>query len=194
MSIDIVREKIISSAKSKAEEMKKKAQEEIDAELKKFEQTLEYEFNEKLAEKRKEIDEEIKREKSVELLKLDREKLFKKKEIMDKFFSLLFEEIKKDEKKYLAFMLSLIKRDAVQNSIIFLNEEDYKNIGDKVKDFISKQLKNKNIALADTFADINGGCIIKTTDFEIDDSVESIINDFKEAKEIEIAGELFSNE
>jgi len=97
----------------------KKAQEEIDAELKKFEQTLEYEFNEKLAEKRKEIDEEIKREKSVELLKLDREKLFKKKEIMDKFFSLLFEEIKKDEKKYLAFMLSLIKRDAVQNSIIF---------------------------------------------------------------------------
>jgi len=38
---------------------------------------------------------------------------------MDKFFSLLFEEIKKDEKKYLAFMLSLIKRDAVQNSIIF---------------------------------------------------------------------------
>ena len=91
-------------------------------------------------------------------------------------------------------MLSLIKRDAVQNSIIFLNEEDYKNIGDKVKDFISKQLKNKNIALADTFADINGGCIIKTTDFEIDDSVESIINDFKEAKEIEIAGELFSNE
>ena len=194
MSIDIVGEKIISSAKSKAEEMKKKAQEEIDAELKKFEQTLEYEFNEKLAEKRKEIDEEIKREKSVELLKLDREKLFKKKEIMDKFFSLLFEEIKKDEKKYLAFMLSLIKRDAVQNSIIFLNEEDYKNIGDKVKDFISKQLKNKNIALADTFADINGGCIIKTTDFEIDDSVESIINDFKEAKEIEIAGELFSNE
>lgn len=50
---------------------------------------------------------------------------------------------KKDEKKYLAFMLSLIKRDAVQNSIIFLNEEDYKNIGDKVKDFISKQLKQK---------------------------------------------------
>jgi len=118
MSIDIVREKSFLLRKARQKKWKKGTGRNW-CRAKKFEQTLEYEFNEKLAEKRKEIDEEIKREKSVELLKLDREKLFKKKEIMDKFFSLLFEEIKKDEKKYLAFMLSLIKRDAVQNSIIF---------------------------------------------------------------------------
>ena len=72
MSLDIIREKIISSAKSKAEEMKRKAREEFDIELKKFEQALQDELNEKLTEKKKEIEEEIKREKSVELLKLER--------------------------------------------------------------------------------------------------------------------------
>ena len=194
MSIDIVREKIISSAKSKAEEMKKKAQEEIDAELKKFEQTLEYEFNEKLAEKRKEIDEEIKREKSVELLKLDREKLFKKKEIMDKFFSSLFAELKKNEEKYLAFILGLIKRDAVQDSTVYLNEEDYKKFGQKVKDYINRQFKGKNVTLSNSFVNIKGGCIIRAASFEVDDSLESIVADFRAAHEIEIAGELFGNE
>jgi len=40
--------------------MKRKAREEIDIELKKFEQALQDELNEKLTEKKKEIEEEIK--------------------------------------------------------------------------------------------------------------------------------------
>ncbi len=194
MSLDIIREKIISSAKSKAEEMKRKAREEIDIELKKFEQALQDELNEKLTEKKKEIEEEIKREKSVELLKLEREKLFKKKEIMDNFFSSLFAELKKNEEKYLAFILGLIKRDAVQDSTIYLNEEDYKEFGQKVNEFISRQFKGKNVTLSNSFVNIKGGCIIRAASFEVDDSLESIVADFRAAHEIEIAGELFGNE
>jgi len=81
--------------------MKKRHRKKLMTELKKFEQTLEYEFNEKLAEKRKEIDEEIKREKSVELLKLDREKLFKRKKLWINFSPCFLKKLKKTRKSIL---------------------------------------------------------------------------------------------
>jgi len=62
---------------------------------------------------------------------------------MDNFFSSLFAELKKNEEKYLAFILGLIKRDAVQDSTVYLNEEDYKKFGQKVKIISTGNLKVK---------------------------------------------------
>jgi len=194
MSLDKIKEKIISSAKEKGEEIIKEAEAQIQKELEDYKNTLQKEYLAKLEEGKKKIDESIEKLRTTNTLKLERNTLFKKKELLDKFFASLKENILKDEKAYLEFLSNLIKKDAEENSTVYLNSADLKKFGKEIESFIHKNLKGKNVTLSKEPVNIDGGCIIKTQNYEIDDSIDEIISSFRESHEIEIAKEIFGNE
>jgi vacuolar-type H+-ATPase subunit E/Vma4 len=191
MGIEKVRDLIIDSAKKKADKMIEAAKIELENELKEFEKTLNEEYEIKLNKAKKEIDEEIAREKTVEIPKIAKEKLLRKKKMLDEFFEKLKGELLKDEKSYLKLLFNALKNDLVDYATIYLNENDLKKFRKEIEKFVAHELKLKNVKVADSPIDIDGGVIIKTESYEVDDSLDSIINAFREEKEIEIAKEIF---
>jgi vacuolar-type H+-ATPase subunit E/Vma4 len=191
MGIEKVKDLIIDSAKKKADEMIEAAKIELENELKEFEKTLNEEYEMKLNKAKKEIDEEIAREKTVEISKIEKGKLLRKKKMLDEFFEKLKGELLKDEKSYLKLLFNALKNDLVDYATIYLNENDLKKFRKEIEKFVAHELKLKNVKVADSPIDIDGGVIIKTESYEVDDSLDSIINAFREEKEIEIAKEIF---
>ncbi|MEF3244921.1 MAG: V-type ATP synthase subunit E [Caldisericaceae bacterium] len=194
MSLDKIKEKIISSSQKQAEEIINKAKSDIENELNNFENSLRKEFASKFEEEKKLIDDEIVKLRISHNLKVEKEINLLKNKIIEKFFSVLKEKILSDENLYLSLITRLIEKDAPNNSVVYINEKDFNLFGKKIKSFIDERLKDKNVKLSKTTVEISGGCIIKTENYEVNDSIDEIINTFKERKDIEVAREIFSNE
>ncbi|BAL81287.1 ATP synthase subunit B family protein [Caldisericum exile] len=191
MGLEKVKDLIIDSAKKKADEMIEAEKNELEKEFENFKKKLEEEYILKIEKFKKEIEEEIARTKAIEVAKIEKEKLLLKKKILDEFFRQLKATILSDENTYKNLLFSLERKDAVNGSTIFLNENDLKKFKKDVEKIITHELKLKDVKVSDVPISISGGLVIKTENFEIDDSLDSLIESFREEKEIEIAKEIF---
>ncbi|GEM_PF-1254075 len=193
MSLDKIKEKIISSSQKQAEEMINKAKSDIENELNNFENSLKKEFASKFEREKKLIDDEIVKLRISHNLQTEKEINLLKNKIIERFFSVLKEKILSDDNLYLSLITKLIEKDAPNGSVVYINEKDFNLFGKKIKSFIDERLKGKNVKLSNTPVEISGGCVIKTENYEVNDSLDEIINTLKEEKEIEVAREIFSN-
>lgn len=191
MSIERIKDLIIDSAKKKADEIIEATKKDLEKELNEFKDSLNEEYKVRLEKSKKEIDEEVSRIKAVEISKIEKERLLKKKKILDEFFEKLKSTLIEDEKSYLNFLLSLLRRDLVDGATISLNSNDLKKYKKELEKFVVHELKLKDVKISNEPIDIFGGVVIRTSIFEVDDSIDAIVNAFREEKEIEIAKEIF---
>ncbi len=196
MSIEKVKEKILSTAEKEAEDYLSRIKEEIDSERKAFIEKKEAEFKEKFEKALHRIEEEKRKKLDSEKLLFERKTLSVKRKFIDEVFSLALEKISSlDKEKYQKFLTALVVKDAPKGkSELVLNERDKKTFGKKVVSEAKKHLgKDREIILSGKTANIKGGCIIRGNEIEIDDSLETLISDEREKSEIEIAKKLFGD-
>ncbi len=194
MSIEKVREKILQKAEKEAEEILSRAKEEIEKEKELFLKEKQAEFENKLEKAIRDIESDIRRRIDQVKLLADREILTVKRKFIDETFGLAMEKfLSMDKKDYLKFLEKLILRDAPSGkSELVLNKKDRELFNERLLKSINKKLgKDRTVTLSDRTAEIKGGCIIRGDEVEIDDSLETLVNDERERSEIEIVKKLF---
>ncbi len=197
MSIEKVKEKILSKAEKEAKEILTRAKAELDKEKALFLQEKSEEFERRFEKAVRDIENEIKRRIDQEKVLADRKVLAVKRKFIEETFTLVAEKLGSMKKRdYLKFLENLIIRDApMGESELILNERDRKLIDGKLLEKINKKLgKNRQVKLSEKTVEIRGGCLMRGNEIEIDDSFETLINDERERSEIEIVKKLFGDE
>ncbi|MCS7250258.1 MAG: V-type ATP synthase subunit E family protein [candidate division WOR-3 bacterium] len=175
-----LKEKILKEAEeekkkilSKAEEEIKRLEENTEKEIKRLKKETEQFLEKYLEELKKREISKLKKEESVRLLNT-------KWKIIDKFFLLLIEEIKKDF-RYLEFLKEKIKNEKFQEVIVSKN--DFSLLEDFLNSLNVKIIKND---------EIKNGIIIKKEKEEINLTLESVLKEIKKRYLKEINQLLFS--
>jgi vacuolar-type H+-ATPase subunit E/Vma4 len=194
MSLDRVHARIIEKAQLEASKIIENAKAEISKEIDNFQKEQGLKFEE--AKKRKFIDLEnqFKQKLDVERINLDRATLIEKREALNELFKSIEESlVSLSSDKYFKFLSNLVKRDVpFGKSTIFLNKKDLDTYGKKLSNLLKKDFEaGKESSISEEPIDIKGGCIIKSIEIEIDDSIDVILADLKEKYEIEMSRELF---
>jgi V/A-type H+-transporting ATPase subunit E len=192
MSIEKVKERIIESAKAKAEQIVSEEEKRLEPLMQSFLENARSEFKTNVDKSFLEIDRELKRKVEFETLGIERAILLEKTKILDSLFdSVLNRLLNVHSDKYYDFLCNLIKRDAINDGCeIFMNEKDFNRFSKKLSEFVKKEF-GKSITIAGTFANIKGGCIIKGKEVEFDDSFETIVQEIRDSSEIRISQSLF---
>jgi vacuolar-type H+-ATPase subunit E/Vma4 len=197
MSIERVKERILSKSKREAEAFLSSEKEKIEKEKEHFANQKKAEFEEKLKNALSKIENERNRELDQKELELDRKILSKKRAMIDELFEIALHKLSTlDKNKYKKFIESLILKDAPKGkSLIMVNKEDLSLFDDNFILNLNKKIgKGREISLSSETVSIKGGCIIRGNEVEIDDSIESLIADERESKEMSIAKSLFGED
>lgn len=164
-------------------------------ELKKFKEIKNKEFLMRIEKLLRDIESEAKKKIDQEERKLERNLLEEKRILLGTLFSLVEDRISSIKKDlYLNFIKKLILRDApIGESVLLINKRDYKFINKKFIDDINKELQKskRSVKLSTKVIDIKGGCILKGSEIEVDDSISSLVGELREKEEIDVAKELF---
>ena len=194
MSIEKLEKRIVDKYQREAdlflEEEKKKIEQELEQFKKQKKEAFEIAFQKFLSDLEKEKQREI----DQVTLDMERKLLEKKRNILDNLFLQVEEQIVSlDKEVYVDFLKKLIIRDVpLGKSTLFVNKRDHKFFNKKLIDKINKELgENKSIELSPETVNIKGGCIIKSSEVEIDDSIHSLVEELRERIEIDVAKELF---
>lgn len=93
------------------------------------------------------------------------------------------------DKDYFNFLLTLIKKEKLNGK-----GEVYLSVKDKVRDIAAfkSELSALNLTLSDTFADINGGFILKYGDIQINGELSAIIHEKRDMLTDELNKALFN--
>lgn len=93
------------------------------------------------------------------------------------------------DKDYFNFLLTLIKKEKLNGK-----GEVYLSVKDKVRDIAAfkSELSALNLTLSDTFADINGGFILKYGDIQINGELSAIIHEKRNMLTDELNKALFN--
>lgn len=192
MSFERIRERIIKEAEDKASEIVENERQRLSSSLELFKEEETLKFKKLKLDREKLLEYDLKKKIDVAKLESKRKILSEKRILLDAFFKKVEENIVNVSKdQYLLFIKKLIIKDAPKvNAFVFLNMKDLERFKKELEEFLKQEFKG-SLKLSKEPADIKGGVIIKSEEFEIDDSVEAIIEEFKENNEIEIAKALF---
>lgn len=192
MSFERIRERIIKEAEDKASEIVENERQRLSSSLELFKEEETSKFEKLKLDREKLLEYDLKKKIDVAKLESKRKILSEKRILLDAFFKKVEENIVNVSKdQYLLFIKKLIIRDAPKvNAFVFLNMKDLEGFKKELEEFLKQEFKG-SLKLSKEPADIKGGVIIKSEEFEIDDSIEAIIEEFKENNEIEIAKALF---
>ncbi|HAL20781.1 MAG TPA: hypothetical protein DCP17_08520 [Ruminococcaceae bacterium] len=93
------------------------------------------------------------------------------------------------DKDYFNFLLTLIKKEKLNGK-----GEVYLSVKDKVRDIAAfkSELSALNLTLSDTFADINGGFILKYGDIQINGELSALIHEKRDMLTDELNKALFN--
>lgn len=192
MSFERIRERIIKEAEDKASEIVENERQRLSSSLELFKEEETSKFEKLKLDREKLLEYDLKKKIDVAKLESKRKILSEKRILLDAFFKKVEENIVNVSKdQYLLFIKKLIIKDAPKvNAFVFLNMKDLERFKKELEEFLKQEFKG-SLKLSKEPADIKGGVIIKSEEFEIDDSIEAIIEEFKENNEIEIAKALF---
>ncbi|MEA3313618.1 MAG: hypothetical protein U9Q18_04500 [Caldisericota bacterium] len=186
-----IEDKAIEETKLLLDDEKKRNLEEF----KKFAESKEKEFSIRLGKLLSDMESETKKRIAQETRKLDRILLEEKRTLLGALFLQVENQISSIKKDlYLNLIKKLILRDApLGESILLVNKHDYEFIKKKFIDNINKELQKskRNIKLSKKTINIKGGCILKGSEIEVDDSISSLVRELREEEEIVAAKELF---
>jgi V/A-type H+-transporting ATPase subunit E len=115
--------------------------------------------------------------------------LFKRQEIIDKLFSSLKENIKKDKAKYKTFLKSLVEKYCENNDTVVVSESDVDIFSEKD---VNETAKNKGISLKyATSKNIDGGILLVSSYYDKNFSLSSLFRQIKEENITQIDTLLF---
>ncbi len=194
MSIEKIKDKILSKAKEEADVYLSEERKKIENERKMFVEQKNAEIENETKKTLLKMDNDKKRKIGRESMRVEREILARKRALIDELFTIVEGKfVLLDKKLYKEFLINLIVNDApIGNAEIMVNENDSVLFDKKLVSEINKKLGDgKNISLSDKTANIKGGCIIKGNELEIDDSIETLLKDEREREEMSLAKELF---
>ncbi len=195
MSIKKLEKRIIDKATEEAKLFLDNEKKKNLEELKKFKEIKNKEFSIRIEKLLSGIKNEAKKKIDSEERKLERSLLEEKRILLDTLFLQVEDKIFSIRiGLYLNLIKKLILRDApIGESVLFVNKRDYKFINEKFIDDIDKELKKskRSIKLSTKVIDIKGGCILKGSEIEVDDSISSLVEELREKEEIDVAKELF---
>lgn len=154
-------------------------------------------WNEMRKKAEKDSEEERKRIISNSMLENKKSVLEAKQESITKAFKLAAKKIKQmDDNKYEKFLASLvIKMIAGKSAKIFVAYNDRSRLSSKFIDNINEEIKNKGgnavVSFSDVDFDINEGVVISQGRYQIDVSLDSMIDMQRDDLETEIVNILF---
>lgn len=126
---------------------------------------------------------------SAELLKRD-SALNCRRELIEKALITVADTVNAyGDKDYFNFLLTLIKKEKLNGK-----GEVYLSVKDKVRDIAAfkSELSALNLTLSDTFADINGGFILKYGDIQINGELSALIHEKRDVLTDELNKALFN--
>lgn len=193
MGIEDIQKRIIEEAIKKASSIMKEEESNLKNELESFRQEELDRIKREKDNIINSLNDEFKRK--IESLKLesDNRVLAEKRKLLDDFYEKILQKILTlDKDRYINFIKHLIDRDVPknENSVIFLSESDLKRFRKDIEKYVSERYSGK-VSISKSPVKIKGGILIKSSYYEIDDSVESIISEVREKSEIEYAKKLF---
>lgn len=194
MSLEKIRETILRKAEKESQEIIKKAETECEDRIQAAKTTIKDNIGRRL----KEIEEEYRKEENIRIISLNKKQRLRLLEIKNSMIDNIFVQasdrvINRPDKEYLAMMERwFLKIDNDLPGEIFLNARDLNRIDQGFMDMINSSRKGgAKICLNKNPADIKGGFIFKTKGFEIDQTLDTIIDYLRKELAPVIAKELF---
>ena len=192
MSIEKITSKILGEAEEDKKvvlaEAQRKAQEILDAAKEEAGLFLANEEARGLEDKEKTIS----RRKSVADIDCRKLVLHKKQELIEACFNKAVDALASmEEDAYVDFMVSLGKATGESKGQLIFNTKDRETVGDKVCQKLNADLENANFVLADETRNIKGGFILQVGKVYINNTVEALVAENKDAMNSEVAAMLF---
>ena len=134
----------------------------------------------------------ISRRKSV--ADIDSRKLIlqKKQELIDECFKKAVDAlVNMEEADYVDFLVDLGKQTAECEGQLIFNKEDREKVGEKVCQKLNEAVKDAKFNLAEETRNIKGGFILQVGKVYINNSVEALVAENKDAMNSEVAAMLF---
>jgi V/A-type H+-transporting ATPase subunit E len=199
MALDDIKNKIISEAEKKAQEILQKAQEEAEQILKKGQERANQIKKDLLTKVEREA--QIKKNKIISASRLEIKKkvLEVKQASLAEAFRLATERIiQLPEEEYLEFIRNILLQTPISNkAIVITNERDRARVTEEFLEQISSSLldsgKEIRLTLSPETRDIQGGIIISMDDIEINHSLEIVLRFLRDELELKLAQILFED-
>ena len=118
--------------------------------------------------------------------------LHKKQELIDECFKKAVDAlVNMEEADYVDFLVDLGKQTAESEGQLIFNKEDREKVGEKVCQKLNEAVKDAKFSLADETKNIKGGFILQVGNVYINNSVEALVAENKDAMNSEVAAMLF---
>ena len=188
MSLNRIKEAILNEAKKEADEIIRTAENNSQKITEEERIKIEESFKEKLIELKRELEEE-KNRKIIELrINCKMELLTAKNKAIENIFNAALNKFLNGE-RYLRIMEEWIKK-IKEPCVIFLNSKDIETFN---QEFLNKTLKNDKVTLSKEPINIKGGFVVKTDRYEINHTIDAILNNLKLELTPLISNKLFLN-
>ena len=96
-----------------------------------------------------------------------------------------------EEEAYVDFMVALGKATGETAGQLIFNKRDKEAVGEKVCQKLNEAVKDAKFSLADETKNIKGGFILQVGNVYINNSVEALVAENKDAMNSEVAAMLF---
>ena len=134
----------------------------------------------------------ISRRKSVADIDCRKLVLQKKQELIDKCFNMAVDALASmDEDQYVDFLINLGKQTGEKQGQLIFNKKDKETVGEKVCQKLNETSEDAKFELADETRNIKGGFIMQVGKVYINNSVEALVAENKDAINGEVAAMLF---
>ena len=134
----------------------------------------------------------ISRRKSVADIDCRKLVLQKKQELIDKCFNMAVDALASmEEDQYVDFLINLGKQTGEKQGQLIFNKKDKETVGEKVCQKLNETSEDAKFELADETRNIKGGFIMQVGKVYINNSVEALVAENKDAINGEVAAMLF---
>ena len=134
----------------------------------------------------------ISRRKSVADIDCRKLVLQKKQELIDKCFNMAVDALASmEEDQYVDFLINLGKQTGEKQGQLICNKKDKETVGEKVCQKLNETSEDAKFELADETRNIKGGFIMQVGKVYINNSVEALVAENKDAINGEVAAMLF---
>ena len=192
MSIEKITSKIIGDAEETKRAVLAETREKADAVIEGAKAEAEALLKAEEAEGLELKEKTISRRKSVADIDCKKMVLQKKQELLEACFEKAADAlIAMDEEDYIQFLVGLGKAAGETAGQLIFNEKDKAAVGQKVCDRLAEAVNGGDFQLADETRNIKGGFVMQVGKVYINNTVEALIAEHKEAMSGEVAAMLF---
>ncbi|MFQ5862253.1 MAG: V-type ATP synthase subunit E [Candidatus Brocadiales bacterium] len=193
MSLERIKTQVLEDAHKEAERLIGAAQSGLTLKLSREKLLLKEGLEKRLDALQKELQKEKERTLSILRARYDRQILESKNKVIDRLFKEAMDSVLSlTKQEYSTLLEEWLDRLSIDEKVeLRLSSRDLRSIGPELVRRANESSKENLFFLAPSAANIKGGFILKANDFEIDRSLECILNHLREELISEVAEKLF---